>query len=384
MPCGLRIVGTERHESRRIDRQLRGRSGRQGDPGGSQFFISLEDDLMRLFGSERIAKVMTTFGVPEGEVIQHPMVTRAIERAQKRVEMHNFDIRKHLLEYDDVMNQQREVIYAQRLNILEGGDLRKEAAEIYSDVVERLVGQHTDAKAIQETWDLDGLRERMRMLFLIDIDFSKIDAGRLTQEDLKENLKKAAAMAYERREEQLDPERMRVLERLVLLQVIDKHWRDHLYELDRLKEGIGLRAYGQRNPLLEYKSEAFDMFMEMIESIQEESVQLLFTAQIGAPPPPESHVSVDRAYHPEAGGTPPPSAEAPPAGQPDFASPQEGRSAGSGIAAPKAGQRRRRAATPEQGADAREPVRKAKKVGRNDPCPCGSGKKYKKCCGRDR
>ncbi|MBD3349480.1 MAG: preprotein translocase subunit SecA, partial [Candidatus Eisenbacteria bacterium] len=235
MPCGLRILGTERHDARRIDRQLRGRSGRQGDPGASQFFISLEDDLMRLFGSERIAKVMTTLGVQEGEVIQHPMVTRAIERAQRRVEAHNFEIRKHLLEYDDVMNQQREVIYSQRLNTLEGADMREEVLEIFGDIIQRLVDSHTSPTEIQEKWNLSGLREEMRRIFLVDIDFSESDVTTITQEGLRDNLMKAARLAYDRREQQLGPELMRKVERLVFLQVIDRKWRDHLYELDRLK-----------------------------------------------------------------------------------------------------------------------------------------------------
>jgi preprotein translocase subunit SecA len=383
-PCGLRIIGTERHDSRRIDRQLRGRSGRQGDPGASQFFISLEDDLMRLFGSERIAKVMTTLGVQEGEVIMHPMVTRAIERAQKRVETHNFDIRKHLLEYDDVLNQQREVIYAQRLNILSGGDLRGEIAEIFDDVVDRITEARTDTGDIAETWDFEGMNEDMRSTFLVDVDFSKTDVSAVTLPALRENLKKAATLAYERREEQLTPELMRRLERLVFLQVVDKHWRDHLYELDRLREGIGLRAYGQKNPLLEYKSEAFDMFMAMIESIQEESVQLLFRAQVTAPPEQTSRVTEGRAFHPDAqaasqAAQPPPSptSTTPP---PQFGGDGGGPPAG-GLPLPPG--RRGGRAGGDAAAPRRAPVKREKKVGRNDPCPCGSGKKYKKCCGRD-
>jgi preprotein translocase subunit SecA len=384
MPCGLRIIGTERHDSRRIDRQLRGRSGRQGDPGASQFFISLEDDLMRLFGSERISKVMTTLGVQEGEVIMHPMVTKAIERAQKRVEMHNFDIRKHLLEYDDVMNQQREVIYAQRLNILSGGDLREEIAEVFDDVIDRIATARTDTGDIAETWDFDGLNDDMRSTFLIDIDFSKADKSGITLPSLKENLNKAAALAYQRREEQLTPEIMRRLERLVLLQVIDKHWRDHLYELDRLKEGIGLRAYGQKNPLLEYKAEAFEMFMSMIESIQEESAQLLFRAQIAAPPRPSAKVTGGQAHHPDARAASQTAASR----TSSTPAPQFGEPAGPATGAPQGGmplpQGRRQAAVDQDGgAPRRDPVRKKEKVGRNDPCPCGSGKKYKKCCGRN-
>ncbi|MBD3368498.1 MAG: preprotein translocase subunit SecA [Candidatus Eisenbacteria bacterium] len=365
MPCGLRIIGTERHESRRIDRQLRGRSGRQGDPGASQFFISLEDDLMRLFGSERIAKVMTTLGVQEGEVISHPMVTRAIGKAQQRVEGHNFEIRKHLLEYDDVMNQQREVIYAQRLNILLGEDLTDEMEEIFHDIIERRVSERTAMSDIAEEWDLDGLREDMRRVFLVDIDFSKADIAGITKDDLTKNMEKAARLQYERREEQLGPELMRKLERLVLLQTIDRKWRDHLHELDRLKEGIGLRAYGQKNPLLEYKSEAYDMFMGTIEGIQEEAAELLFRAQINAPPP-EQEVRDTTAHRPDL-----PAPQAPPEtdASPTSMTPTPGFSGpgpGAGGAAPPP-----------------RTVRKKQKVGRNDPCPCGSGKKYKKCCGRN-
>ncbi len=381
VPCGLRIVGTERHEARRIDRQLRGRSGRQGDPGATQFFISLEDDLMRLFGSERIAKVMTTLGVQEGEVIQHPMVTRAIGRAQQRVEGHNFEIRKHLLEYDDVMNQQREVIYSQRLNTLEGGDMRDEVLEIFGDIIDRFIENFTSASEIQEKWDLDGLRESVRRVFLVDVDFSQTDVVTIRREELRENLMKAARLAYDRREEQLGPELMRRVERLVFLQVIDRQWRDHLYELDRLKEGIGLRAYGQKNPLLEYKSEAFDMFMTMIESIQEDSIQFLFRAQVTAPPQPPAASPEGRAVKPDAraasrAAAPPATEGGPPAQRgatsttppPQFGAP-------SGVRA-------------QHGGDASEhvekgtPVTKEEKVGRNDPCPCGSGKKYKKCCGK--
>ena len=384
MPCGLRIIGTERHDSRRIDRQLRGRSGRQGDPGASQFFISLEDDLMRLFGSERIAKVMTTLGVQEGEVITHPMVTKAIERAQKRVETHNFDIRKHLLEYDDVLNQQREVIYAQRLNILKGGDLREDIAEIFQDIIDRLLETHTSAGDIPETWDFDGLKEELRSVFLIDIDFSKADVASITLEALRENLNRAAMLAYERREQELTPEVMRRLERLVLLQVIDRHWRDHLYELDRLREGIGLRAYGQKNPLLEYKSEAFDMFMAMIESIQQESAQLLFRAQITAPPEQRSRVTEGRALHPDAGAASrpgPPDSRSSAMPVPEFGAGAVTGAGGGAHGSPTVRRGGRREESP--GGGGRRPVRKKAKIGRNDPCPCGSGKKYKKCCGRD-
>jgi preprotein translocase subunit SecA len=387
MPCGLRIVGTERHESRRIDRQLRGRSGRQGDPGSSQFFIALEDDLMRIFGSERIARVMTTLGVKEGDVIEHPLVTKAIERAQKRVEIHNFDIRKHLLDYDDVMNQQRTVIYAQRLNTLEGGDLSGEVAEICRDVVERKVRGRTEGHDLPEHWDLTGLREDLRRIFLVDVDFKDADLATLRQDALVGHLQEIVATAYARREADLTPDIMRRLERLVFLQVIDRHWRDHLYELDRLKEGIGLRAYGQKDPLLEYKSEAFSMFMDLVESIQEDAVQLIFRAQVTpVADGPARRAPVGQALHPEAHRVTGVAAAQPSATPlPEFGA----RSASLGgraqfdpapREATRAGRRE-----PEGDAQAPKPapVRKEARVGRNDPCPCGSGKKYKKCCGRD-
>jgi preprotein translocase subunit SecA len=387
MPCGLRIVGTERHESRRIDRQLRGRSGRQGDPGASQFFIALEDDLMRIFGSERIARVMTTLGVKEGDVIEHPLVTKAIERAQKRVEIHNFDIRKHLLEYDDVMNQQRTVIYAQRLNTLEGGDLSGEVAEICRDVVERKVRGRTEGHDLPEQWDLTGLREDLRRIFLVDVDFKDADFTTLRREALVGHLQEIVATAYARREADLTSGIMRRLERLVFLQVIDKHWRDHLAELDRLKEGIGLRAYGQKDPLLEYKSEAFSMFMDLVESIQEDSIQLIFRAQV-APiaDGPARPAAVGQALHPEAqrplGGA---AGQASTTPLPEFAPgvASRGGRPPSGAGARQVAHKGQREAGDDTEGPRPEPVRKAARVGRNDPCPCGSGKKYKKCCGRD-
>jgi len=386
MPCGLRIVGTERHESRRIDRQLRGRSGRQGDPGASQFFIALEDDLMRIFGSERIARVMTTLGVKEGEVIEHPLVTKAIERAQKRVELHNFDIRKHLLEYDDVLNQQRTVIYAQRVNILQGGDLSGEVAEVMSDIADRKVRARTGEQGDKDRWDLAGLREDLRKVFLVDVDFAGSDLSAVNQEALAAHVKNIAAKAYAHREQELGPDITRRLERLVFLQVIDRHWRDHLYELDRLREGIGLRAYGQKDPLLEYKSEAFSLFMDMVESIQEDSIQFLFRAQVAPVAEPSARVTVDRAYHPEAGRP-----QAPQGAQGASATPLPEFAPGTashGVRGPAPAQRHGasgRGSAPDEGEQAPrlEPVRKGDKVGRNDPCPCGSGKKYKKCCGRE-
>jgi len=250
-----------------------------------------------------------------------------------------------------------------------------------------MITAHTDASDISEAWDFEGLNEAMRSMFLIDVDFSKADVSGITLDALKENLNKAATLAYEHREEQLTPELMRRLERLVLLQVVDRHWRDHLYELDRLREGIGLRAYGQKNPLLEYKAEAFDLFMNMIESIQEESAQLLFRAQITAPPQPTSRVSDGRAHHPDAraashAATPSPTSTTP-APQFGTAAPgSTGKPSPGGLPLPPGPRPGATAADGGSGAR-RDPIKKGKKVGRNDPCPCGSGKKYKKCCGRD-
>ena len=389
MPCGLRIIGTERHESRRIDRQLRGRSGRQGDPGASQFFLSLEDDLMRLFGSERIAKVMTTLGVQEGEVIQHPMVTKAIERAQKRVEAHNFDIRKHLLEYDDVMNQQREVIYAQRLNILEGGDLtRRDRRDLRRTSSSGSRRPAPTPATIQETWDLEGLKDDMRRTFLVDVDFSKTDVAghhacdppREPQEGRDAGLPAPGGAARPRSS-------CADVERLVFLQVVDKHWRDHLYELDRLSEGIGLRAYGQKDPLLEYKAEAFDMFM---------GADRVDPGGVGAAPVPRAGHGASGADEPRdrrdghsirtrarprsrRGRRPTSTTPAPQFGS-GSQSAAHRRPAGCRCARPDGAARRARTAETASGAD---PVKVDKKVGRNDPCPCGSGKKYKKCCGQD-
>jgi len=343
VPCGLRIIGTERHEARRIDRQLRGRSGRQGDPGSSRFYLCLEDDLMRLFGSERIASVMDRLGVKEGEVIRHPMVTKAIQRAQKKVEAQNFSIRKHLLEYDDVMNRQREVIYDRRLHALEGEDLHQDIEEMIDEVLEAKIGSYVDPKVYPEEWDLEGLREELGRLFLVEADFSEIKEKKSKDLGLKEIIKEGVLAAYQRREVELGAEQLRQLERLATLQVIDERWKEHLYELDQLKEGIGLRAYGQKDPLVEYKREAYDMFLSLLDRIDEEVLEIIFKAQIRPLVTPSQPERI-RELHPRA----------------------------QGLASP---------ASPPQGGRP-SPVKVQKKVGRNDPCPCGSGKKFKKCCGR--
>ena len=365
VPCGLHIIGTERHEARRIDRQLRGRSGRQGDPGASRFFISLEDDLMRLFGSERIATVMDKLGAQEGEVIEHSLVTRSIERAQKRVEARNFEIRKRLLEYDDVMNQQREVIYARRRHILEVEDLHEDVEEMIHDFTDRAVEAYTDTREDGE-WDLEGLRRTILDTFLVD---PPLDG--LKPDEMKEKIKDLVRVSYQRREQLVGAEELRRFERMVLLSVIDERWKEHLYEMDQLKEGIGLRAYGQRDPLIEYKKEGFALFEGLLDTIDQEVLKVLFRTPIRAR---EEEMPVlrrrrrpARVSHRESTGMGFDLGIRMPAEDRDLSAMGPTMEEGDGEVAP-----RRKL----------QPVRVGPKVGRNDPCPCGSGKKYKKCCGR--
>ncbi|KAA3616421.1 MAG: preprotein translocase subunit SecA [Calditrichaeota bacterium] len=350
---GLQIIGTGRHEARRIDRQLRGRSGRQGDPGSSRFFLSLEDDLMRLFQSDRVASVMDRLGLEDGEVITHSMVTKSIERAQKRVEAHNFDIRKHLLEYDNVMNQQREVIYDRRNHALRGENLREDITQIITDQVDLLLEMYLPAESYADDWDLQALRLDFQKMYLADWQLTEDETESLGAAEIGEKIHAAALHAYEDKEKAVTSHIMRQMERFAMLQTIDVKWRDHLYEMDQLKEGIGLRAYGQKDPLIEYKAEGFRAFKEMIESLNREVVELIFKMQIQTEPPPEAQrrqQMIDRmtTVHQDATGM----------GLSGGQSPQN---------APAAGKRR--------------PVHVEQKVGRNDPCPCGSGKKYKKCHG---
>ncbi len=373
VPCGLHIVGTERHESRRIDRQLRGRSGRQGDPGSSRFYMSLEDDLMRLFGTERISGIMDRLGVQEGEVIEHPLVTRAIERAQKRVEGYNFGIRKHLLEYDDVMNQQRNVVYARRLRVLEGADLSDDIREMLSAVVDRWMDLYAPEGTYADEWNISGLEADIFGLTLKPEKLKGQWTKRESREELHEAVLGTIMEAYRQKEKEVTPERMRELERQVMMHVIDASWRDHLYELDELKGGIGLRAYGQKDPLLEYKSEAFKLFLELDGRIEDESLRFLFRAQLSAPPPltksPAGAAIKEEHRSPAPLHSVGPSPPDPPAG----------RSRTSRGQASDFGSTRTPVGSPDRH---RKPsVRSERKVGRNDPCPCGSGKKYKKCCG---
>ena len=348
---GLHIVGTERHEARRIDLQLKGRSGRQGDPGSSRFYLSLEDDLMRLFGSDRIAGVMDKLGAKEGEVIQHPLITRSIEKAQKRVEMHNFDIRKHLLEYDDVMNHQREVVYDRRRHALMGKNLKNEILQIMDEIIENAVYEFTDSKSFPEEWDLEELKEKMARIMLLKLDLPPDKIQFLKQEELMENIRGKAHALYEKKEEVIGSDLMRKLERIASLRVIDERWKEHLYEMDQLKEGIGLRAYGQKDPLIEYKREGYNMFVDMINRTNEEIMELIFKAQISEEAPPSRRMPAEVVT-------------------------QHASANGMGFS----GTGNQQTNQPYTGK--RKPVRVKFKIGRNDPCPCGSGKKYKKCCGK--
>jgi preprotein translocase subunit SecA len=275
---GLHVIGTERHESRRIDNQLRGRAGRQGDPGSSRFYLSLEDDLMRIFGSERISGLMARIGMGEGVPIEHKMISKAIERAQKQVEGQNFSIRKHLLEYDDVMNKQRETIYGQRKEILQGKDMREYFVNLVDNLVEWLVDTHANKDTPPENWDREALRQAVQAQFGLDIETLKIDWDAVTSAGLEDVLGGALKGIYEAKERTMGPF-MRDFERMILLQVIDTQWKDHLLGMDYLKEGIGLRGYGQRDPLVEYKKESFDMFQSMLDRIEEDAVRYVFLIQ---------------------------------------------------------------------------------------------------------
>jgi preprotein translocase subunit SecA len=330
---GLHIIGTERHEARRIDNQLRGRSGRQGDPGSSRFYVSLEDDLMRLFGSDNIKSIMDRLGLEEDQPIEHSLITKAIENAQKKVEARNFDIRKHVLEYDDVMNTQREVIYSQRRKVLEKEDLKESIKQMIVDVIDRLLEIYAGKEIHPEEWDIKGLSEYMADIFQIRDVIDSASLENMSRDDVRDTLIEKAQAAYEKKEEELGSETMRELERFIMLKVVDQKWMDHIDAMDQLREGIGLRAYGQRDPVIEYKIEGYDMFQEMIKNIQEDTLRYLFRVQVKAAPQMQQ-----RAYN---------------------------------VSYSHGGSEEKR-----------QPIRKEKKIGRNDPCPCGSGKKYKKCCGR--
>lgn len=361
VPCGLNIIGTERHESRRIDRQLRGRAGRQGDPGSSRFFISLEDDLMRLFGSERIARVMDRLGAEEGEVIEHGWVTKSIETAQKRVEARNFEFRKQVLDYDDVMNQQREVIYDRRRHALEEEDISAMISEMIDETVDALFDVHVPADAHPEDWNFDGLLDELRHVFLQAPIIADEELPTLRESGLRDRVLHGIREAYDRRERVIGEGRMRQIERMIYLSVFDEKWKEHLREMDDLKEGIGLRGYGQKNPLIEYKREGYEMFVALLEDINRETLRLLFRISVEEPSAPSRTRQPVRLSleHRDATGM-------------GFA----------GMPEPGATPDELTANASEGDAPKRQPVRVGKKVGRNEPCPCGSGKKYKHCHGR--
>ncbi|HSR13987.1 MAG TPA: SEC-C metal-binding domain-containing protein, partial [Thermodesulfobacteriota bacterium] len=336
---GLHVLGTERHESRRIDNQLRGRSGRQGDPGTSRFYLSLEDDLLRIFGSQRISGVMSRLGMEEDQPIEHSLITRAIENAQKRVEAHNFEIRKHLLEYDDVMNKQREVIYGLRKRILAQEGIAEDIQETIEEFAENVIDPIADEKAYPEEWDYRRLSESVLRVFGVIIDIRPDERSGMTREALLEKVLNRAKEVYARKEAEFGGDTLRYLERVIYLQTIDTLWKEHLLAMDHLKEGIGLRGYGQRNPLQEYQKEGYQMFIDLVSNMKEETLQKLFRVQIARPqeaarfePPRQQQMVMSRGN--------------------------------------------------DEVEEKPQPVKKGKKVGRNDPCPCGSGKKYKRCHGQ--
>ena len=335
---GLHIIGTERHESRRIDNQLRGRSGRQGDPGSSRFYISLEDDLMRLFGSDRLTAVVNTLGLEDDQPIEHRMLSNAIENAQRRVEGKNFGIRKQVLQYDDVMNKQREIIYGQRKQVLNGENLRDSFVKMLEGDVDNLVSVYCSDSPHPDLWDWDSINAQAESMFMQKdmIKLSREEMEGYTKEDLHDTLLETATKNYEAKEAEYGTELMRELERIVLLRVVDEKWMDHIDAMDQLRSGVSMRAYGQRDPAVEYKFEGFSMFEEMVKNIQEDSVKMLLRVHINreqGAPKREKVAEPTIASH------------------------------GGEVEQPK------------------KPVQRSNaKVGRNDPCPCGSGKKYKKCC----
>ena len=338
---GLHILGTERHEARRIDNQLRGRAGRQGDPGSSRFYLSLEDDLLRIFAGERISKIMHKLGMEEGVPIESRLISKRIEAAQKAVEAQNFESRKHLLEYDDVMNKQRETIYGMRRHLLEGEDQQEYIRDAVDRVVTWLVGQYCPKDQNADQWNKDGLRSELWARFGVDIRKHELTYDPKALEVLEDELKNIVHERYQEREKVWSPERMRIHERMIMLQVVDVQWKDHLLTMDHLKEGIGLRGYAQHDPLVEYKRESYDMFEALMDRIEDETLRYLFLMRT-----PEEEEEMIRQY-----------------------------------------QRRKRREQAEMqmvGGGAMEKpqqVIRKEKIGRNDPCPCGSGKKYKKCHG---
>lgn len=348
---GLHIIGTERHESRRIDNQLRGRSGRQGDPGSSRFYLSLDDALMRIFASEKMGNMMKRLGMERGEAIEHPWVTRAIENAQRKVEGRNFDIRKQLLEYDDVANDQRKVIYEQRNELLDEGDISETIAAIREDVISSVVDEYIPPQSLEEMWDVGGLEERMRADFAVDLPIKTWleNDDKLYEEKLRERILSEVVSAYKQKEEVVGEQVLRQFEKAVMLQNLDSHWKEHLAAMDHLRQGIHLRGYAQKNPKQEYKRESFALFSQMLEALKVEVITILARVKVQA--------------------------------EEDVQKVEEQRRQADDV--PKNFEHEEANATPEEASDkVRTQVREGAKVGRNDPCPCGSGKKYKQCHGK--
>lgn len=326
---GLHILGTERHESRRIDNQLRGRAGRQGDPGSSRFYVSLEDEIMRLFGSDKVSPMLAKLGMTEDMPIEHPFISKAIENAQTRVEGHNFEIRKYLLEYDNVMNKQRETVYGLRRDFMQNGNVHEQVLDMIDELCENMVFDCAPEKVYPEEWDIASLRNRIYEMFFFRMDFDSVDLKQLTREGLRDMVSKKVFAVYENKDKEFGDGELKAIERFIALNSLDNHWKEHLLALDHLKEGIGLRGYAQKDPLREYQRESFDLFLDMMDRVKIDTVRKLFAVQ----PAREELTREEPVMF--------------------FNIKNE----------------------PSQ-------ERKDKKIGRNDPCPCGSGKKYKKCCGK--
>ena len=348
---GLHIIGTERHESRRIDNQLRGRSGRQGDAGSSRFYLSMDDALMRIFAGERMTNMMRKLGMQRGEAIEHPWVNRAIENAQRKVEARNFDVRKQLLEYDDVANDQRRVVYSQRNELLEEGDISETITAIRGDVLAGVIDQYIAPQSLAEMWDVPGLEERLKQDFLIELPITQwlADDNKLYEEKLRERIEQAVEQSYQQKEEQVGDSVLRQFEKAIMLQSLDQHWKDHLAAMDHLRQGIHLRGYAQKNPKQEYKRESFELFSEMLENLKVDVVSILSKVQVRA----EEDVEKVEEQHRKSENAP--------------REYQHEEAEHVGGEAPQS---------------ATVMARTEPKVGRNDPCPCGSGQKFKQCCGK--
>ncbi|MCZ6720942.1 MAG: SEC-C metal-binding domain-containing protein, partial [Proteobacteria bacterium] len=383
---GVMIMGTERHESRRIDNQLRGRSGRQGDPGASRFYLSLEDDLMRIFGSERMDGMLQKLGIQEDEAIAHPWVNKALEKAQQKVEERNFEARKYVLKFDDVMNDQRKVIYEQRIELMRADDVSDTVADMRHSVIDEIVARCIPEKAYPEQWDIDSLHTKVQRVFALDLPIADW-AGEegIADQEIRERITQAIDSKMAAKVAQFGPELMRMAEKGLLLEILDRHWKEHLFNLDHLRQGIGLRAYAQRDPLIEYKREAFNMFETMLATLREIVTQVLSHVEIRADSPEELPARREPERMQETRR------------DPAFAEPVPALA----MAAPPPGIAQRPppgislAGAPPPGAPQPGPAQTVRhpdfnpsdpaswgKVGRNAPCPCGSGKKYKHCHGR--